>query len=193
LEVGCGEGRVSRLLKRLDYRVTASDPVTELVKASKEVDSAHVYTVADAAALPFKDGLFDLIVAYNVLMDVEDVPVTLQEIRRVLRPRGQLVISIVHPFADRGIFADPEPDSPFVLRGNYFGRQRFAGAENRSGLQMHFVGWSQPLEAYVSALEDAGLAITSLREPLPDLADGQDFLAQWKRIPLFLWLKAKPL
>jgi SAM-dependent methyltransferase len=193
LEVGCGEGRVSRLLRRLEYRVTASDPVTELVKAAQEADSAHAYTVADAAALPFRNSMFDLIVAYNVLMDVNDVSVTLKEIRRVLRPSGQLVLSIVHPFADHGIFADTGPDSPFVLRGNYFGRQRFEGAENRNGLQMHFAGWSQPLEAYVSALEDAGLAITSLREPLPDLADRQDFLTQWTRIPLFLWLKAKPL
>jgi len=181
------------LLKRLEYRVTVSDPVTELVKTAKEADSAHAYTVADAAGLPFKDSMFDLIVAYNVLMDVDDVPVTLKEIRRVLRPSGQLIISIVHPFADRGMFADTEPDSPFVLPGNYFGRQRFEGTEDRNGLQMHFAGWSQPLEAYVSALEDAGLAITSLREPLPDLADGQDFLTPWTRIPLFLWLKARSL
>jgi hypothetical protein len=37
---------------------------------------------------------------------------------------------------------------------------------------MHFAGWSQPLEAYVAALEEAGLAITSLREPLPALDAG---------------------
>ena len=33
---------------------------------------------------------------------------------------------------------------------------------------MHFARWSQPLEDYVAALEGAGLAITSLREPVPD-------------------------
>src|SRR5262249_1247951 len=167
--------------------------VTELVKAAQEADSAHAYTIADAAALPFKDRMFDLIVAYNVLMDVDDVPVTLKEIRRVLRPSGQLIISIVHPFADRGMFADTEPDSPFVLPGNYFGRQRFEGTEDLNGLEMLLGGWSPPLEAYVSALEGGGLAITSFREPLPDLADGQDFLTPWTRIPLFLWLKARSL
>jgi len=46
--------------------------VAELVKAAVEVDSAHDYAVADATALPFADGRFDMIVAYNVLMDLED-------------------------------------------------------------------------------------------------------------------------
>jgi ubiquinone/menaquinone biosynthesis C-methylase UbiE len=44
---------------------------------------------------------FDLIMAYNVLMDVEDIPGALKEIRRVMRPMGRLIISVGHPFADR--------------------------------------------------------------------------------------------
>jgi len=58
---------------------------------------------------------------------------------------------------------------------------------------MHFAGWSQPLEAYATALEQAGLAITALREPVPDLDQGPNTMARWTRIPLFLWLKARPL
>lgn len=126
-------------------------------------------------------------------MDLEDVPATVREIGRVLRPSGQLLISLVHPFSDRGTFEGTEPDSPFVLRGTYFGRQHFEGTEERNGLQMHFAGWSQPLEAYASALEGAGLAITSLREPIPDHIPGHEYLAQWTRVPLFLWLKARRL
>jgi hypothetical protein len=82
-------------------------------------------------------------------MDIEDVPAALKEIRPVLRPSGTLVISIVHPFADRGQFADPEADAPFVVQKSYFGRERFEGTEVRNGLKMHFAGWSQPLESYM--------------------------------------------
>jgi len=193
LDVGCGEGRIARELTACGFQVTAVDPVSRLVRAAIEVQSARNYAVASATELPFDNAQFDLVVAYNVLMDVEDVPTALKEFRRVIRPTGQLIISIVHPFVDHGRFTSKELNSLFILEGTYFGRQRFEGVEERDGLRMHFAGWSQPLEAYGMALEEAGLAITSLREPVPDVDDGWNHIAPWTRMPLFLWLKARPL
>ena len=126
-------------------------------------------------------------------MDVADVPTALKEFRRVIRPTGQLIISVCHPFVDHGRFASEEQNSPFVVEGTYFGTQRFEGVEQRDGLRMHFAGWSHPLEAYGIALEEAGFAITSLREPVPHLDHGRNHMAPWIRMPLFLWLKARPL
>jgi len=193
LEVGCGEGRVSRALKACGYRVTASDPVRALVDAAREAGSADEYAVASGSDLPFADARFDLVMAYNVLMDVDDVAGTVKEIRRVLRPGGVLVISIVHPFSDRGRFASREVDSPFVVQGSYFGSKRFEDTTERNGLRMRFAGWSRPLEGYATALEDAGFAITSVREPVPRDGEAWALMQRWGRIPLFLWLKARPL
>lgn len=192
LEVGCGEGRVARELKALGYHVTATDAVPAMVEAARQANSADDYSVAGVADLPFEDGQFDLVMAYNVLMDVDDMPAALKEIRRVMKPKGMLFISLVHPFRDRGRFAGREPDAAFVVDGSYFGREHFDGEEERDGLKMHFAGWSQPLENYMAALEEAGLAIAALREPMPDEVNA-DHLRQWSRVPLFLWLKARIL
>ena len=160
-----------------------------MVQAAAEVGSAHHHIVADAAALPFADGRFRLVAAYHVLMDVDDLPASVREIGRVMAPDGELVVSIVHPFSDRGDFASNEPDAPFILPGTYFGRERVEGVEERNGLRMRFAGWSQPLEAYAAALEAAGLAITALREPRPEQGEGRNHLQHG--VPFFLWLKAR--
>jgi SAM-dependent methyltransferase len=149
--------------------------------------------IAAAADLPFRDSSFDLVVAYNMLMDVDDVPAAVKEMRRVLGLDGRLVISIVHPFADHGRFVSEEADSPFLVKGTYFGRQRFEDTVERDGLRMRFAGWMQPLESYALALEEAGFAITSIREPRPSRNSGPRNMERWTRWPMFLWIMARPL
>ncbi len=189
LEIGCGEGRISRDLTALGHRVTATDVSPSLLAAAQAAGSAERYQVADAGSLPFDDDAFDRVVAYNVLMDVPDMPAAVAEAARVLAPGGHLTISIVHPFTDRGAFAGDGPDATFVLEGSYFGRSHFTGAERCGEHVMHYAGWSHALEDYAAALTRAGLAITALREPRPaPAADATDPLARWRRLPLFLWM-----
>ena len=86
-----------------------------------------------------------------------------------------------------------EADVAFVVHDSYFGRKRFEAVADRYALQMHFAGWSQPLENYMAALEGAGFAISALREPIAAVTAAFTHWEHWTRIPLFLWLKAPPL
>ena len=73
---------MARLLKGCGYKVTATDPIELFVEAARGVNSADLYRVAAAAELPFEDASFDLAVAHNVLMDVENVPTAVKEMGR---------------------------------------------------------------------------------------------------------------
>lgn len=63
LDVGCGEGRLSRELARLGHRVISLDAAPTLVRAARDADDAIPVIRADAAALPVSSGVADLVVA----------------------------------------------------------------------------------------------------------------------------------
>jgi SAM-dependent methyltransferase len=192
LEIGCGEGRVARDLTRRGHTIIALDTSPTLVRSAKTADPAGRYLLADAASLPFHDASFDLVVAYNSLMDVSDMLAVIAEAARVLRPRRHLCVSVTHPMSDAGSFIGDQPDAPFTIPGPYLGRRRFQGTFERDGLQMTFHGWSRPLEDYARALEDAGLLIEMIREPSASEAAVRQrpSYRRWQRLPMFLQLRA---
>ena len=117
LDVGCGEGRVGAELERRGYRVVGVDSSPRMVELARE---RHEAVVADATALPFDDGAFDLAIAYMSLMNMDDLEGALPEIARVLEPGGRFCFAVTHPFATAGSFASREPDAPYVVTGSYF-------------------------------------------------------------------------
>lgn len=73
------------LAERLPARVVGVDISDEFdASASKRVE----LRVADAMALPFEDGTFDLVFSFHVLEHVESPGRALVEMRRVLKPGG---------------------------------------------------------------------------------------------------------
>jgi SAM-dependent methyltransferase len=186
LEVGCGEGRVTRDLAARGHAVTALDASPTLLAAAAERDPQGTYLVGDAGALPFEDGSFDLVVAYNVLMDVPDLARAVREAARVLTPTGRLCACVTHPATDAGAWrAAGEADEQDYLAGG-----SFAQDEERDGLRMRWDGHRHSLEHYSRALEGADLLLEAIREPRPDPAD--DRYAPWARVPMFLMFRARP-
>ena len=88
IDVGCGEGRVTRDLKELGHRAVGLDASQTMIAAAQEADPSGEYLVANAAELPFADGHADLAVAFMSLMDVDDMAAAVRELARVLEPGG---------------------------------------------------------------------------------------------------------
>jgi len=193
LEVACGEGRVSRDLKARGHLVVAVDASPTLMRMARDTDASIAFARCDAAALPFEDGTFDLVVFYNALMDFDDMPASIDEGARVLTPGGVVCASITHPMQNAGNFTEPAAEAPFIIEGSYLGDRRPIDAPlERDGLHMHFKGWAYPLESYSRALERNGLQIQAIREPAAPEATvvKNPPGARWRRIPLFLMWRA---
>jgi ubiquinone/menaquinone biosynthesis C-methylase UbiE len=189
LEIGSGEGRVARDLKARGHEVIGIEASPTLVAAARAVDTAGEYVLADAAALPFEDRSFDLAIAYNSLMDVDDMPGSVREAWRVLRPGSRFCICVTHPINDAGRFEHDEPGASFLM-DVYRGRRRYDETLTRYGVTLRAVGWCYPLEDYARALEDAGFLIEAFREPEVDKSEIAPQGERRLRIPNFLYLRA---
>jgi ubiquinone/menaquinone biosynthesis C-methylase UbiE len=109
LEIGCGQGAVTRLLvERYDAQVVATDYDPAQVALAQErladLGQQTAFRVVDARKMPFDDAQFDGVIAFQVM---HHIPAgwrqVVAEIARTLRPGGWFVITdvIVSPRAGR--------------------------------------------------------------------------------------------
>jgi len=182
VDVGCGEGRVGRMLAERGHRVWGLDRSSLLADLARDAGGYEEVVCGDATALPWQPESFDLAVAFMCLMDMPDPAAAIREVARVLVPGGRLCLAIGHPFN-----RDP------AALGGYFGEHDFDETIERGGLSMRFVGRDRPLEHYTRALADAGFVIEQLREPRPqpDAVAQSAALAEAAGIPFFLHVRAR--
>jgi SAM-dependent methyltransferase len=93
LDLGTGTGRAARLLARRfpSAEIVAVDLSPRMIEEARRLLPAELggrvsFEVADAAALPFPDGVFDLVALVNMVPFFE-------ELRRVTAPGGAVVFS----------------------------------------------------------------------------------------------------
>ncbi|MEE1753922.1 methyltransferase domain-containing protein [Streptomyces sp. SP18CS02] len=99
LDVGCGPGTITADLAALvaPGRVTAVDASAAVLDQARAVTDERGldnvrFAVADAHALEFADGSFDVVHAHQVLQHVGDPVKALREMRRVCRPGGVVAV-----------------------------------------------------------------------------------------------------
>src|SRR4051794_29256566 len=110
LDAGCGSGPLTEALRARGAVVSGFDLSPAMVELARQrLGGDADVSVADLGEpLPYPDDRFDLVVASLSLHYVEDWASTLAELRRVLRPGGRLVVSIIHPTVYAVVY--PEAD-----------------------------------------------------------------------------------
>lgn len=100
LEVGCGNGQLwsenlSRFPKKLS--VTLSDISPGMLRSARNHlnsrEECFTFLSCDIHEIPFDDMSFDIVVANHVLFYAKDRSRALSELKRVLKPGGQLLCS----------------------------------------------------------------------------------------------------
>ena len=96
LDVGTGTGALLEQLhvRYPSVRLTGVDIALNMcLKSRQKLGAACQIVNGTAEALPFKTGMFDLVVSASVLQWVSDLPAALREMSRVVRPGGDLGIA----------------------------------------------------------------------------------------------------
>ncbi|MFA6365012.1 MAG: methyltransferase domain-containing protein [Candidatus Paceibacterota bacterium] len=178
LDVGCGQGYFSYILSTKGAIITGIDGAPEMITyANKHYPESSIlhFSVADATQpLLFPDASFDGALANMVLMDISDITTLIQELRRVVRPRGFFVFSILHPFFSVGKIGKHIGE---IVRGE-LPHYELKHYHTPRAIPWHIphtshetVVYHRPLEYYMNALSQNGWHVTEFHEPVFDPQD----------------------
>jgi len=176
VDLGCGEGVVTRLLAERGYEIVGVDIAPTAVRIAAEADPEGRYVIGDMTALPFEDATFDLAVVRLSLQDVEDVDAAVGEAARILRPGGKLCFSVFHPVRAGGRWEGEQ----FVI-DDYFGERPWVTTHDAEGLPLTIHSHHRGLGVYAGALYKAGLLIEVIVEAPAE---------EHETVPLVLALRA---
>jgi SAM-dependent methyltransferase len=198
LDVGCGEGQVSRLAAgRGATTVVGVDPTWAQVRVAAARGDGPAYARSGAGSLPFADETFDAVVACLVFEHIRDVDDAIAEVGRVLRPGGRFAFFLNHPLLqtpNSGWIDDHVLDPPeqYWRIGAYLIEDERA-EEVEKDVFIPFI--HRPLSRYVNALAAAGLLVRRMDEPVPPpgfLARADEY-AEAASIPRLLLLVTEKL
>jgi len=103
LEVGCGTGEISKELNSFGYQITNIDFAYNMLKLQKKDNIKKICAAAEN--LPIKDQCFDLVILYQVIINITSIKLAFQIIEecvRVLKDDGLLFLGAV-PCPESGL------------------------------------------------------------------------------------------
>lgn len=156
LDLGCGEGWLCRALRVWGIHTWGIDATATLVEAARAADPDGDYSCLDyatfMAATPHRK--VDLVACNFSLFGAEELNRLLASVPAVMNPGGHLLIQTLHPHVACG-------EAPYV---DSWREGSWAGFDPafRDPAPWYF----RTLESWVALVNDSGLRLTSLREPL---------------------------
>jgi SAM-dependent methyltransferase len=192
LDLGCGEGQVSRhllggagapeFLAGIDVSATQLANAQQAAAASElplgvprgaagdgalAAQRAAALVRGEGERLPFRDGSFDGVVCSLVIEHAEDVDAVLDEVARVLAPGGRFLLLVNHPLyqgSGSGFVDDQILGERYWRVGPYL-VEDVSWEEVDAGVRIPFA--HRPLSRYINPLATHDLLLTRMLEPAP--------------------------
>lgn len=160
LDAACGPGKYSEILLSEGAEVVGIDISPEMIKHARERNQEKGTFFVHDLEHPFeslKDNTFDTVVCALAMHYIQDWNATLQEFYRVLKPNGNLVLSIEHPFFEYTYFKSKQ----------YFDIEPVSCTWNGFGFPVEVHSYRRPLQDCINPLLRNGFMIDTLLEPKP--------------------------
>jgi SAM-dependent methyltransferase len=184
LDVAAGNGNATLAAARRFATVTSTDYVPALLEGGRRraaADGLNVtFEVADAEALPYADGSFDVVLSSFGVMFAPDHEQSAREMFRVCRPGGRIGLACWTPqgflgqlFKVIATYVPPMPGvrSPLLWGTDAHIQELFAGASRIAHTPRHFVfryrspqHWVDMFRAYYGPVHKAFAALTPERQ-----------------------------
>ena len=165
LDAGCGNGYWTRRLSRTAKKVIGVDFTRELiVKAQERGNPDNVeFMVGNLENLHFADDTFDTSLLSMVLLDTERLQTVMNEITRVTKVGGSIVMSTTHPCFENPpntySLKDEKDEKIGRVVSNYF---KSGLVEDNKNNYQHF---HHTLSDYLNSFAASSLFIEQLEEP----------------------------
>jgi ubiquinone/menaquinone biosynthesis C-methylase UbiE len=192
LDIGCGDGYMLRKLKPncRNCKLTGIDLPNMIEKTSIKDQDINLIS-ADCHDLPFKDESFDLVISSLMLHWVDELEIIAKEIFRVLKPKGDFVISHINPNTFHvGEWKNLNTDKPeYVLTKDANKEQQFEVYLNKTVGPLTY--YMRPVYRYKEIFEQTGLKNVKTQEPFlkdKEILKTYPKLKKYSFYPLHLFL-----
>jgi len=200
VDLACGQGFFAGEIAKLGAKVIGVDISSELIEIARK-DKSVEYHVSQAHQLNFlRNQTVDKVLVILSLQNIENMQDVMQEICRVLKPKGKLFIVLNHP-----AFRIPKESSWGWDEARKVQYRRLDAylSESKESIQMRpgeqpwekTISFHRPLQYYFKALNKNGLFVSKLEEWVSHKTseagpkkDAEDKARH--EFPLFLFLEA---
>jgi SAM-dependent methyltransferase len=108
LDIGCGAGLLCQMASRQVVQVAGIDATPEMLQIARPRSPMALFEVGDIEHLPFANGTFDAVTAFNSIQFAADSQEAVREARRVTRQGGKVVVAVWGPaeVCDLSVYLD---------------------------------------------------------------------------------------